>query len=89
MLLYGRIFLPTNVMEALMVRRFSPVSQLLVSSVSDSRIKNGGAVSSILFFSHPTFLCYFINNLGRLLLITREIMEVGVMNTCIQRMSLC
>lgn len=46
MLLYGRMYLPQNSVEAMVVRRLSPVTQLLIKAVSDSQIKNGGAVST-------------------------------------------
>ncbi|ANB13601.1 Mdm10p [Sugiyamaella lignohabitans] len=44
-LLYGRLFLPGNSLEALLVRRLSPKSQLLVTCVSDNQIKNKGAIT--------------------------------------------
>lgn len=44
-LLYGRMFLPGNALEAMFVRRLSPKSQFLVKCVSDSRYKNNGAVT--------------------------------------------
>lgn len=51
-LLYGRMFLPGNALEAMVARRLSPTTQLLIKCVSDSRIKNNGAVGFIdLFFS--------------------------------------
>lgn len=40
------MFLPGNSLEAMFVRRMSPTTQLLIKSVSDSRYKNNGAVSS-------------------------------------------
>jgi distribution and morphology protein 10 len=43
-LLYGRLYLPQSTLEALYLRRMSPTSQLRLSAVSDSRLKNGGTI---------------------------------------------
>lgn len=43
-LLYGRMYLPQSTLEALYLRRISPTSQIKLSAVSDSRLRNGGTV---------------------------------------------
>lgn len=43
-LLYGRLFLPRSTLEALYLRRLSPMAQLNLKCVSDSRLPNGGTV---------------------------------------------
>lgn len=43
-LLYGRLYLPQSTLEALYLRRISPTSQLRLSAVSDSRLRNGGTI---------------------------------------------
>lgn len=67
-LLYGRIFLPGQGLEAMAIRRLSQMSQLLITCVSDSRLKNNGAVTlfhqrdtgkwcqEVIFSSHETLL---------------------------------
>ncbi|KAI9051398.1 hypothetical protein LZ554_004445 [Drepanopeziza brunnea f. sp. 'monogermtubi'] len=46
-LLYGRLYLPQSTLEALYLRRLSPTSQLKLSAVSDSRLRNGGTVLAL------------------------------------------
>jgi distribution and morphology protein 10 len=46
-LLYGRLYLPQSTLEALYLRRMSPASQLRLSAVSDSRLKNGGTILAL------------------------------------------
>ncbi len=43
-LLYGRLYLPQSTLEALYLRRISPTSQIKLSAVSDSRLRNGGTL---------------------------------------------
>lgn len=59
-LLYGRMFLPGNALEAMVARRLSPTTQFLIKCVSDSRFKNNGAVS---FYSSCFYYqyCHFAN----------------------------
>lgn len=44
-LLFGRLSLPTNALEAMYVRRFNPTTQLLITCVSGAHIKSGGALT--------------------------------------------
>lgn len=44
-LLYGRVFLPGSCLEAMFIRRLSPTLQLLATCVSDSSLKNNGALT--------------------------------------------
>lgn len=46
-LLYGRMFLPGSSLEAMLIRRLTPMTQVLVTCVSDSRLKNNGALTLI------------------------------------------
>lgn len=41
-LLYGRLYLPQSLLEALVVRRISPALQVQFSAVSGSHLRNGG-----------------------------------------------
>ncbi|KAI8966720.1 hypothetical protein F5Y11DRAFT_1117 [Daldinia sp. FL1419] len=43
-LAYGRLYLPTSMLEALMVRRISPTLQFQLSAVSDQKLRNGGTM---------------------------------------------
>ncbi|KAF9775515.1 hypothetical protein IL306_006365 [Fusarium sp. DS 682] len=43
-LLYGRLYLPQSLLEALFVKRLSPALQVQLSSVSAHHLKNGGTV---------------------------------------------
>lgn len=45
-LLYGRLFLPSNSLEAMLIKQLSSKSQLLVTCVSDSSVKYGGALTA-------------------------------------------
>ncbi|KAI9816810.1 MAG: Mitochondrial distribution and morphology protein 10 [Pycnora praestabilis] len=47
-LLYGRLFLPLSTLEALYLRRISPIYQFKLSCVSDSRLKSGGTILALL-----------------------------------------
>ena len=42
-LLYGRLYLPASVLEAMYMRRLSPTTQLKVSAISGSRLPHGGS----------------------------------------------
>lgn len=43
-LAYGRLYLPRSMLEALLVKRFTPALQMQISSVSDQTLRNGGTV---------------------------------------------
>lgn len=43
-LLYGRLYLPQSLLEALVVKRFSPGLQFQVRAVSSQALRNGGSV---------------------------------------------
>lgn len=47
-LLYGRMYLPRSALEALYMRRINPTTQVQVSCVSDSTLKNGGTILALL-----------------------------------------
>ncbi|KAI9840745.1 MAG: Mitochondrial distribution and morphology protein 10 [Sclerophora amabilis] len=47
-LLYGKLYLPSSHLEALYLRRLSPTTQLRLSCVSNSRLKSGGTILSLL-----------------------------------------
>ncbi|OBT64929.1 hypothetical protein VE03_05673 [Pseudogymnoascus sp. 23342-1-I1] len=46
-LLYGRLYLPQSTLEALYLRRLSPTSQIKISAVSNSRLRNGGTILAL------------------------------------------
>lgn len=43
-LLYGRLYLPQSLLEAMVVKRLSPALQIQLSSVSAQHLRNGGTV---------------------------------------------
>lgn len=43
-LAYGRLYLPRSMLEALLVKRFTPALQMQISSVTDQTLRNGGTV---------------------------------------------
>ncbi|KAH6661228.1 hypothetical protein BKA67DRAFT_654355 [Truncatella angustata] len=43
-LAYGRLYLPRSMLEALVVKRFTPDLQVQVSAVSDQTLRNGGTM---------------------------------------------
>lgn len=43
-LFYGRLFLPRSLLEALVVKRISPSTQVQVNAVSEAQLRNGGTV---------------------------------------------
>ncbi|KAK9471509.1 uncharacterized protein V1510DRAFT_420117 [Dipodascopsis tothii] len=43
-MLFGKVYLPGNMLEALYVRQLSPTKQLVVAGVSGSQLRNGGTV---------------------------------------------
>ncbi|RFU26500.1 hypothetical protein B7463_g9834, partial [Scytalidium lignicola] len=43
-LLYGRLYLPQSILEALYLRRLTPTQQIKLSAVSDNRLRNGGMI---------------------------------------------
>lgn len=43
-LAYGRLYMPRSMLEALVVKRFSPDLQVQVSTVSDQTLRNGGTM---------------------------------------------
>ena len=47
-LLYGSLYLPNSHLEALYLRRLSPVTQLKISCVSSSALKSGGSILFLL-----------------------------------------
>ncbi|KAI9760902.1 MAG: mRNA turnover and ribosome assembly protein [Chaenotheca gracillima] len=47
-LLYGRLYLPSSHLEALYLRRLSPTTQLRLSCVSNSSLKSGGTILSLI-----------------------------------------
>ncbi|KAI6784979.1 Mitochondrial distribution and morphology protein-like protein [Emericellopsis cladophorae] len=46
-LLYGRLYLPQSLLEALVVKRISPALQLQISAVSGSHLRNGGTAVAL------------------------------------------
>ncbi|KAK7509812.1 uncharacterized protein IWZ02DRAFT_67916 [Phyllosticta citriasiana] len=53
--LYGRLFLPTNSLEALYLRRVSPTRQVRIAAVSDSNMNNGGTVLGVVQNDHGKY----------------------------------
>ncbi|KAE9978787.1 hypothetical protein EG328_001243 [Venturia inaequalis] len=54
-LLYGRLYLPRNALEALYLRRMSPTRVLKVSAVSDATLPNGGSILGLVQNDHGKY----------------------------------
>lgn len=76
-LLYGRIFLPGNSLEAMWIKRLSYFSQLLVTCVSDSKLKNNGALTLTYQRDTGRFNHEFIYSTHEALLGMRSLYNLG------------
>lgn len=56
-LLYGRLYLPQSLLEALVVRRMSPALQVQFSAVSGQHLRNGGTAVALAQYDVGNYAC--------------------------------
>ncbi|KAL2126528.1 hypothetical protein VTI74DRAFT_751 [Chaetomium olivicolor] len=54
-LLYGRLYLPQSLLEALVVRRLTPALQVQVSAVSERSLRNGGTLLGLIQYDRGKY----------------------------------
>ncbi|MCJ1447292.1 MAG: Mitochondrial distribution and morphology protein 10 [Stictis urceolatum] len=76
-LLYGRLYLPASHLEALYLRRISPISQLKISAVSSSQLRSGGSVLVLLSQDHGKYSTEWLYSTDSALLGVRGLYNFG------------
>lgn len=76
-LLYGRLYLPRNSLEALYLRRMSPTRLLKVSAVSDATLPNGGSILGLIQNDHGKFSTEYLYSTDSALLGVRGLYNFG------------
>ncbi|KAF2429724.1 hypothetical protein EJ08DRAFT_697996 [Tothia fuscella] len=76
-LLYGRIFLPRNSLEALYLRRLTPTRVLKISAVSDAAFPNGASVLGVVQNDHGKFSTEYLYSSDSALLGVRGLYNFG------------
>jgi mitochondrial distribution and morphology protein 10 len=76
-LLYSRLFLPRNTLEALYLRRISPTRVLKVSAVSDVSLPNGGTILGLVQNDHGKFSTEYLYSTDSALLGVRGLYNFG------------
>ncbi|CAP69204.1 uncharacterized protein PODANS_7_11600 [Podospora anserina S mat+] len=54
-LLYGRLYLPQSLLEAMVIKRFSPALQVQISAVSEQSLRNGGTMLSVVQYDRGKY----------------------------------
>ena len=54
-MLYGRLHLPRSMLEALVIKRLSPSTQMQLMAVSNSQLRNGGTLLGVLQFDRGQY----------------------------------
>lgn len=54
-LLYGRLHLPSSLLEALVIKRISPSTQVQLRAVSNTQLRNGGTLLGVLQFDRGQY----------------------------------
>ncbi|KAK7717205.1 Mitochondrial distribution and morphology protein 10 [Botryosphaeria dothidea] len=75
--LYGRLFLPTNSLEALYLRRVSPTRQVRIAAVSDSNMNNGGTILGIVQNDYGKYSTEYLYSTDSALLGVRGLYNFG------------
>lgn len=75
--LYGRLFLPTNSLEALYLRRVSPTRQVRIAAVSDSNMNNGGTILGVVQNDHGKYSTEYLYSTDSALLGVRGLYNFG------------
>jgi mitochondrial distribution and morphology protein 10 len=76
-LLYGRLYLPTSHLEALYLRRISPVTQLKISAVSSNKLRSGGSILFLLSQDHAKYSTEYLYSTDSALLGVRGLYNFG------------
>ncbi|KAK0716444.1 mitochondrial distribution and morphology protein 10 [Apiosordaria backusii] len=54
-LLYGRLYLPQSLLEAMVIKRFSSALQVQISAVSEQSLRNGGTMLSVVQYDRGKY----------------------------------
>ena len=76
-LLYGRVFLPRNRLEAMYLRRTKPTQLLRIQAVSDKALPNGGTVLATLANDHGKYSTEYLYSTDSALLGLRALYNFG------------
>ncbi|KAJ8101193.1 hypothetical protein POJ06DRAFT_90701 [Lipomyces tetrasporus] len=76
-LLYGKLYLPNNILEAMYIRQLSPTDQIVISAVSDSRLRNGGTMMTQIQKNAGKWCSEFIYSTDEALLGLRGLYNFG------------
>ena len=76
-LLYGRLFLPNSHLEALYLRRLSPITQLKISCVSSSQLGSGGSILFLLSQDRAKYSTEYLYSADSALLGVRGLYNFG------------
>jgi distribution and morphology protein 10 len=76
-LLYGRIFLPTNRLEGLFLRRLTPTQMLQLRGVSDKALPNGGSLLGIVHNDHGKYSTEYLFSTDSALMGMRGLYNLG------------
>ena len=77
-LLYGRLFLPRSSLEALYLRRLTPIRQLRISCVSDGALNNGGTILALLQQNYGRYSTEYLYSTDSALLGARGLYNFGL-----------
>lgn len=76
-LLYGRLFLPQNRLEAMYLRRRKPTQLIKINAVSDLTLPNGGTVLGVVQNDHGKYCSEFLYSTDSALLGVRGLWNFG------------
>ncbi|KAK9239292.1 hypothetical protein V1525DRAFT_398377 [Lipomyces kononenkoae] len=76
-LLYGKLYMPSNTLEAMYIRQISPTDQVLISAVSDARLRNGGTMMTQIQKNTGRWCSEFIYSTDEALLGIRGLYNFG------------
>ncbi|KAK9361177.1 hypothetical protein V1504DRAFT_390582 [Lipomyces starkeyi] len=76
-LLYGKLYMPNNTLEAMYIRQMSPTDQVVISAVSDARLRNGGTMMTQIQKNTGKWCSEFIYSTDEALLGLRGLYNFG------------
>jgi mitochondrial distribution and morphology protein 10 len=76
-LLYGRLYLPTGTLEALYLRRISPIRLLRLNCVSDGSLPDGGTILAVLQNDHGKYSTEYLYSTDSALVGVRGLYNFG------------
>jgi len=77
-LLYGRVFLPSNTLEALYLRRLSPTRVLKLNAVSDATLPNGASILALVQNDYGKYSTEYLYSTDSALLGMRGLYNFGL-----------